>query len=278
MTPKEFFIPYLLKNHFYELAITAWGNAENQPVICVHGLSRQGRDFDELAQNLAKDFYVLCPDLPGRGRSDWLTEAADYNPFTYVTALAHLLAHVARDVYWVGTSLGGICGMMLAAAENAPIKRMVLNDIGPFIPKEALARIKDYLSTARTDFADIEDLADYLKTIHGTFGHLTPQQWHHLALYSARPYESGRIALHYDPAMTTPIKSTEPADTDLWPFWNRIDAKLLTLRGDSSDLLLQDTFEKMGEKSKLHTVANCGHAPALMDEPTITVVADFLRA
>ena len=277
MTPHQFTIPYLFKQRFLHLAVTAWGSPTKPPVICVHGLSRQGRDFDALAANLATDFYVLCPDLPGRGQSSWLTDPADYAPVTYVHALSHLLAYVARPVSWVGTSLGGICGMLMAAAENAPISRMVLNDIGPFIPKAAIATIRQYINT-KTEFADLNELAAYLRSINASFGTLTDADWLHLARYSARPNPAGGLWLHYDPAMIVPIKSTEPTDTDLWPFWAAIKTPMLTLRGANSALLLPETLTEMAKKSATHVVPDCGHAPALMDAPTIAVIRAFLEA
>jgi pimeloyl-ACP methyl ester carboxylesterase len=275
MQPTETEIPYLLAGRFYRLALTCWGDAANKPVVCVHGLSRQGRDFDELARALADRFYVVCPDLPGRGRSEWLAEPGLYAPPNYVVALGHVLAHLSRPVLWVGTSLGGICGMLLAAAPGAPIERMVLNDIGPFLPKAALGRIADYVSDIPT-FDDMAGLEAHLRRVHATFGPLTDAQWGHLARHSGRTLPDGRVTLHFDPAMTIPLTASKPVDLDLWPVWEAIRAPMLTLRGETSDLLLPDTLVRMGGKSQTHVVAETGHAPALMDTPTIGVVTRFL--
>lgn len=277
LRPASFVLPYLFKQKFRRLHVTSWGDPSAPPVVCVHGLSRNGRDFDALARDLAADHYVLCPDLPGRGGSDWLDDGADYQPLSYIEPLSHLLAHVGRPVSWVGTSLGGICGMVLGAIPGAPITRMVLNDIGPFIPAAALLRIRDYLGT--TDrFADLAALTAHMRAIYASFGDLSDAQWADIAAHSARPHSDGGLTWHYDPRLTDPIRASEPADTLLWPFWNAITIPLLTLRGETSDLLLPETLAQMAEKSAVHTVPGCGHAPALMDAPTIAVLREFLTA
>ena len=275
MQPVEHQVGYLLAGSFHRLAFTAWGDPASRPVVCVHGLSRQGRDFDALAQALSDRYYVICPDLPGRGRSSWLPDPALYAPPTYAVALSHLLSLIDRPVDWVGTSLGGICGMLLAAAPGTPIQRMVLNDVGPFLPKAALERIASYVGTI-PDFADVAGLESFLRQVHAPFGQLTDAQWAQMAASSARVRSDGRITLHYDPAMTTPLRQTKPADTEMWALWDMIRVPMLTLRGETSDLLLPETLARMATKSATHTVAGAGHAPAIMDAPTIGVVADFL--
>jgi pimeloyl-ACP methyl ester carboxylesterase len=285
MQPRQIDIRYLLDGVFYRLAATAWGNAHAQPVVCVHGLTRQGRDFDVLAQALAEDFYVVCPDLPGRGRSDWLNDPPPapgapaapgrYNVVTYVHALSHLLTFIDRPVLWVGTSLGGICGMMIAAARNQPIRRMVLNDIGPLIPAAALARIGAYVADIPA-FETQADIEAYLRRVHAPFGALTDAQWASMAEHSTRTRPDGGVALHYDPKITAGMNTINFTDQDSWEQWERIDIPMLTLRGEASDLLLPETLQRMAAKSATHVVAGAGHAPALMDEATIALVCDFL--
>jgi pimeloyl-ACP methyl ester carboxylesterase len=143
--PRQGSVRYLLAGRFYTMAWTEWGDPSAEPLVCVHGLTRNGRDFDALAQALSDRYRVICPDLPGRGASDWLQDPMLYSPPSYVTALAHLFAMLDRPIAYVGTSLGGICGMLIAACQGQPITRMVLNDIGPHIPRAALARIRDYI-------------------------------------------------------------------------------------------------------------------------------------
>ncbi len=275
MPPREGQIAYLLGGAFHRMAYTEWGDQEAPPVLCVHGLTRNGRDFDALAASLAGRFRVICPDLPGRGKSDWLPDPSLYQPPVYVQALAHLLAFIDRPVQWVGTSLGGICGMLTAAASGHPIRRLVLNDIGPFLPRAALQRIAQYVGEAPV-FADLPALEGHLRTVHAPFGPLSDGQWAGLAAHSARRLEDGRLTLHYDPAIAAPMRAAPVADVDLWPIWDRIDVPVLTLRGAESDLLLPEIFARMAEKSSVHTVEGAGHAPALMDAATITVIADYL--
>ena len=276
MQPSRLDIPYLLNGAFHRLASTTWGDPATPPVLCVHGLTRTGRDFDALARALAADHYVVCPDLPGRGQSSWLTPGALYQPPSYVVALAHLLAAIGRPIAWVGTSLGGICGMLTAAAPGAPISRMVLNDIGPFIPAAALARIGEYVGAAPI-FAGLDEAEAYLRRVHAPFGKLTDAQWRHLTTTGTRALPDGRSVPHYDPAIAEPMRAGPAQDIDMWSIWDRIELPLLVLRGEASDLLLPETLARMAVKARTHTVPDCGHAPALMDAATIGVVRDFLR-
>jgi pimeloyl-ACP methyl ester carboxylesterase len=221
---------------------------------------------------------VLCPDLPGRGGSDWLSNAALYQPPTYVQALSHLLARLDGPVDWVGTSLGGICGMGVAATPGNVIRRLVLNDVGPFIPKAALERIREYVGGVG-EFADVQQVEAYLRRVHAPFGPLSDEQWAHLARYSSRPVAGGRaVMLHYDPAIAQPMQASEPVDMEIWALWNAITAPVLAIRGESSDLLLAETAQQMASKPgvRVETIAGCGHAPALMDPAQIGLVTEFL--
>ena len=276
MSPRACELRYLLNGAFHRLAWMEWGDAAAPPVICVHGLTRNGRDFDRLAEALSDAFRVICPDLPGRGRSGWLPDPALYQPATYVLALSHLLAVIDRPVGWVGTSLGGICGMLVAAAEGQPIEKLVLNDIGPFIPAAALARIGGYIA-APDPFDDLAAVECYLRRVHAPFGALTDADWGHLARHSARPLPDGRLALHYDPAIASPLLETEPQDQSFWPLWERVRIPVLVLRGESSDLLEPATLARMEQSgARSLAVAGAGHAPGLMDAPTIAMVRGFL--
>ena len=271
-------VPYLLNGAFRRLAYVSFGNPDNPPVICVHGLTRNGRDFDVLAQALADTYFVICPDLPGRGASDWLPEGGLYQPATYVVALGHLLAAIGRPVVWIGTSLGGMCGMALAATEGSPIRQLVLNDIGPFIPRAALARIRDYMALGDPpSFADLAEVEAYLRRVHAPFGPMTDEDWAHMARHSSRAGADGLLRLHYDPAIAEPIRASEPADTDLWALWPAIKAPVLVIRGAESDLLLAETVEQMEvSRAESYVVPGVGHAPSLTDEATIARIRRFL--
>jgi pimeloyl-ACP methyl ester carboxylesterase len=277
--PEPGSVRYLLAGGFHSLAYVSWGDPAAPVVVCAHGLTRNGRDFDVLAQALSDRFHVICPDLPGRGSSDWLGDPMLYQAQHYATALGHLLAAIGRNVAWVGTSLGGICGMLLASAGGSPIERLVLNDIGSFIPAAALARIRDYLGgdAAPARFADLSVLERHLREIHAPFGALTDDQWAALARSSARLLPGGGYALHYDPAIATVIRAQVAVDVDMTPFYSRIRAPIMAIRGADSDLLLPETLARMrATGAETLEVPGAGHAPALMDPLQTGAIRRFL--
>jgi len=266
---------------FFTLRWLEWGPVDGAPVICVHGLTRSGRDFDALAAALAASGRrVFCPDLPGRGASDWLPNPALYQPPIYSQALAHLLARMDGPVDWVGTSLGGICGMGIAATPGNVIRRMVLNDVGAIIPAAALKRIRDYINQPAQAFRDIAALEAHLRKVHAPFGPLTDAEWRHLAETSARRDAEGALQLHYDPAITHAFSAGDIADIDLSPFWATITIPVLILRGVTSDILPADVAAEMARKpsARLLEIADAGHAPALMAADQISAIQDFLNA
>lgn len=274
-------VTYLLGTKFYKMAFVEFGNPAAPAVLCVHGLTRNGRDFDVLAEALSDKFHVICPDLPGRGESDWLSEGAAYQPASYVVALAHLLAYLNKPVAWVGTSLGGICGMMTSAGHNAPVTRLVLNDVGPFIPAAAVMRIRDYMGNAPERFPSVRALEQHLRNIHAPFGPLTDPQWYDLAKHSYRQVldttGAGTFAMHYDPKIIEPLRANVPLDVDMWPLWGMLNLPMLVVRGAHSDLLQHETFELMcQQKAQGYVVEDAGHAPALMDAPSIQRIRAFL--
>jgi pimeloyl-ACP methyl ester carboxylesterase len=266
---------------FFTLRWVEWGPLDGAPVICVHGLTRSGRDFDALAAALAASGRrVFCPDLPGRGASDWLPNPALYQPPIYSQALAHLLARMDGPVDWVGTSLGGICGMGIAATPGNVIRRMVLNDVGAIIPAAALKRIRDYINQPAQAFRDIAAVEAHLRKVHAPFGPLTDAEWRHLAETSARRDAEGALQLHYDPAITHAFSAGDIADIDLSPFWATITIPVLILRGVTSDILPADVAAEMARKpsARLLEIADAGHAPALMAADQISAIQDFLNA
>jgi pimeloyl-ACP methyl ester carboxylesterase len=277
-------IPYLLAGKFRRMAFEEWGDPAAPPVVCVHGLTRNSRDFDELARALTPSHRVICPDLPGRGHSDWLDDPMLYQAQHYVTALAHLLAWIGRDVAWIGTSLGGICGMVIAATEGAPINRLILNDVGPFIPADALGRIRDYMvassdSPAMSRFADIEAVERLLRLVHAPFGPLSDEQWTQLARNSVRQLPDGRYALHYDPRIAEPLRGHDPVDVDMWFLWDRIKVPRMVIRGATSDVLSAETTARMeASGAEAFEVPITGHAPALLDPLQIEAIRSFLDA
>jgi pimeloyl-ACP methyl ester carboxylesterase len=266
---------------FHKIVYSEWGSGDNEHVvICVHGLTRNGRDFDFLAAQLQSDFRVACPDLPGRGRSHWLPVHTEYRPPVYMSDLTALIARLGvEQVDWIGTSLGGLLGMMLAAQPNTPIRRLVINDIGAFVAKAALQRIAGYVGTDPL-FPDLRRLEDYLREVHAPFGRLTEEQWNHLAHHSARPDpKTGGFRLHYDPGLAEPFKEGFGSDVDLWAVWELIRCPVLILRGAESDILLQETAEEMltrGPAAELLEFPGVGHAPMLMDAAQIAAVREWM--
>ncbi len=266
---------------FHRIAYTEFGSQETeQKLICVHGLTRNSRDFDHLGEVLSKNFHVVCPDVAGRGYSDWLVNPSDYGFTLYVNDMAALLARLGEEkVDWLGTSMGGIIGMILAAQPNTPINRLIVNDVGPFIPKESLSRIGDYLGMD-LKFPTIDALEQHLRLVHAPFGRLTDSEWHHLAEHSAKKCQDGQYALHYDPAIAVPFKEAEPVDVDLWPIWEAIKCPVLIIRGEESDLLTKETAEEMlkrGPDAELVEIPKVGHAPTLMDDSQIALVKRWLN-
>lgn len=265
---------------FHRLAFVDWGDARNERVlICAHGLTRNSRDFDFLARALQDQHRVVCPDALGRGRSDWLAVKDDYNYSTYCANMAALIAWLHADqIDWVGTSMGGIIGMLLAAQPNTPIHRLIINDIGPFVPKAALERIACYVGTDPS-FADRVEAEHYLREIHVGFGPLSDTQWAHLAQHSVRRDTDGHYRLTYDPGIARPFREKPIEDMDLWATWDSIRCPVLVIRGAESDLLLPDTAAEMqrrGPPTELVELAGVGHAPALMADDQIALVRDWL--
>ena len=266
---------------FHRIAYAEWGRPDNERVcVCVHGLTRNGRDFDALAAALDGTYRLACPDLPGRGRSHWLPVPTEYRPPVYLNDMAALIARLDVDeVDWVGTSLGGLLGMTLAAQPNSPIRKLVLNDVGAFLAKGALQRIASYVGTDSL-FADLAALEAYLRDVHKPFGPLTDAQWRHLAQHSARPDPAGGgLRLHYDPGLAVAFKEGFDQDVDLWTLWDLISCPVLILRGAESDILSEDTAREMltrGPQAELIEFPGVGHAPMLMEQGQIEAVRGWL--
>ncbi len=264
----------------HRVAYTEFGESDNPRVlICVHGLTRNGRDFDTLATALAGDYRVVCPDVVGRGASDWLADKNDYGYPQYVGDMVALVAHLSADsVHWVGTSMGGLIGMLLAARPGSPVTRLVMNDVGPLIPKAALARIVAYVG-ADPHFSSLQQLDVYLREIYAPFGPFTHAQWQALVRSSARELGNGEIGLAYDPDIAVPLKAMPLEDVDMWPVWGTVQCPVLVIRGDRSDVLLAETAQAMtttGPRARLEVLAGIGHAPTLMSDDEIALVGDWL--
>ena len=266
------------------MAYWEWGDAANPKVlVCVHGLARQARDFDTLARAMSDAYRVVCADVVGRGRSDWLPDASGYQIPAYVADMVTLLARLdAPTVHWVGTSMGGLIGLGLASLPGSPIARLVLNDVGPTIQFDALVRIGRYLGQP-LHWNTLDEAADYLLSISAGFGPHSRDEW--LAL--SRPMlqaDGDGFKLHYDPAIAQPFKAITPemaatGEAMTWAAFDAIRCPTLLLRGAASDLLSRSTAEAMtrrGPKARLVEFEGVGHAPTLVAGEQVRVVREFL--
>jgi pimeloyl-ACP methyl ester carboxylesterase len=270
----------------HRMAYWAWGAADNPRVlVCVHGLSRQGRDFDTLARDLQDRYRVVCPDVVGRGRSDWLADPMGYAIPHYVADMVTLLARLdAEQVDWVGTSMGGLIGLGLAGLPGSPVRRLVLNDVGPTIEWAALQRIGTYLGQP-VHWHTLDEAADALRAISLGFGPHTREQW--LALTRPQLVADGDgFKPHYDPAIAVPFRGLTPemaaaGETMLWQSYDRLACPTLLLRGADSDLLSHATATAMtqrGPRARLVEFAGVGHAPTLVAADQRAAVREFLLA
>ena len=268
----------------HRMAYWEWGDpASKRVVVCTHGLTRQGRDFDTLARALRGEFRVVCPDVAGRGESDRLADPMAYQLPTYVADMVTLLARLdVESAAWVGTSLGGLIGMVLASLPNSPIARLVLNDVGPALDAAGIARIASYVGAPLT-WASEDEAADYLLTISQGFGPHSRDEWMALTRPMLRR-DGERFRLHYDPAIAVPLRTVTPeaaaaGQAGLWAAYDAIRCPTLLLRGVDSDILSRDTAAAMtgrGPKASLHEFAGVGHAPMLVAAGQIAVVREFL--
>ena len=267
----------------HRIAYVEWGDPRNRDVlVCVHGLARSSRDFDELARALCGHFRVACPDLAGRGDSDRLADPALYVVPQYVSDMVTLIARLdAESVNWVGTSLGGLVGMALAAQAGSPVKRLVLNDVGPVIAKVALERIATYLGQTPA-FGSLAEAEKYVRAVSASFGPHSEAQWRVLTETFVRKDAQGKWRAHYDPRIADEYKRTLPEkDIELWHLYDAIRCPTLALRGAQSDLLSRETANAMtnrGPKAKLVELPGVGHAPTLLNPDQIAIVRDFLHA
>ncbi|HKY96038.1 MAG TPA: alpha/beta hydrolase [Kiloniellales bacterium] len=266
---------------FHRVAWVEWGPEHGERVlVCVHGVARNGRDFDVLAAHLAEEGWrVVCPDVVGRGRSGHLADPKGYAMPQYLADMTVLLAALgAEQVDWLGTSMGGLIGLMMAVQADTPIRRLILNDIGPFVPKAALARIAGYVG--RPDrFARWDEAAAYFRRIYAPWGNLSDLEWAHLVRHSFKELEGGGVTHHFDPAMAEGLRAAEPKDVDLWRLWDSLRRPTLVLRGEASDVLPAETAAQMtqrGPKPILLTFPDCGHAPSLMHRDQIAAVQGWL--
>lgn len=305
LEPRLEFVTCASPAGLHRMAYWEWGDpANDQVLVCVHGLTRSGRDFDTLARRLAGRYRVVCPDVAGRGRSDWLVNPAFYTVPQYVSDMVTLVARLRpARLSWVGTSMGGLIGLGLAGAAafaramlplrphvgmlppqaGVRLEKLVLNDVGPRLETGALARIGQYVGEPGA-FGSFAEAVANMRANSGTFGPHTDEQWEHLARF-VYPEQDGKWVKHYDLALAQPMAMTPEelaaGEQVLWRSYDAIDCPILIVRGGQSDLLTRATTEEMRQRNpraQVLEVPGVGHAPTLMADSQVTPVADFLLA
>jgi pimeloyl-ACP methyl ester carboxylesterase len=284
MEPRLHHVKCLSPAGFHRMAYVEWGDADNPRVLlCAHGLTRMGRDFDRLARAMADRFRVVCPDVVGRGHSEWLRDPAFYAIPQYASDMVALIARLdVEQVDWVGTSMGGLIGIALAGQEGSPIRQLVLNDVGPRLGPLALARIGSYIGQP-VSFGTLDEAVDYQSVTAAPFGLRTREDWRELVTPTMHQVD-GRYVFRYDPAIAVPFKSTTPqvaaaGEAATWALYDRIAARTLLVRGAQSDLLTPETAAEMaarGPRPRVVEVPDVGHAPTFMPANEIRLVRDFL--
>jgi len=269
------------------MAYKEWGDPKNPAVLlCVHGVTRVSDDFDALAAVMSDRYRVICPDVVGRGRSSWLANPLGYQLPQYVSDMVTLIARLdVAQIDWFGTSMGGLIGMGVAALKDHPIRKMLLNDIGPTINYAALMRIAEYMGK-EVRFPTFEAGVDYIRTIAAPFGPHSDEQWHKLAGDVLREQKDGQWIRHYDPALALAFSSfTEEnaaqSEAALWAIYDAIQCPVLLVRGNESDLLSRETADLMtqrGPRAALTELAGIGHAPTFMQPEQIALARDFFIA
>ncbi|SMB27488.1 Alpha/beta hydrolase fold protein [Sterolibacterium denitrificans] len=268
----------------HRMAYTEWGDAANPRVLlCVHGLTRCSRDFDDLAMALEKDYRIVCPDVVGRGRSDWLADKSQYGIQQYLVDMATLVARLdVEEITWLGTSMGGLIGMYYAAQQGTPIRRLILNDVGPVLTAASLQRIGEYVGDPPR-FDSLADAEQFVRLVSASFGPHTDAQWRHLTAHVVRTAADGKVEFRYDPGIAESYKAVAGSgeDIELWPVYEQIQCPTVVLRGAESDLLRPDTLQQMtrrGPRARAIELPGVGHAPTFMAAHQIDLVREALEA
>ncbi|CAJ92475.1 3-hydroxybutyrate-oligomer hydrolase [Cupriavidus necator] len=286
-SPRLGFVQCISPAGLHRMAYHEWGDPANPRVlVCAHGLTRTGRDFDTVASALCGDYRVVCPDVAGRGRSEWLADANGYVVPQYVSDMVTLIARLnVEKVDWFGTSMGGLIGMGLAGLPKSPVRKLLLNDVGPKLAPSAVERIGAYLGLP-VRFKTFEEGLAYLQTISASFGRHTPEQWRELNAAILKPVQGTdglEWGLHYDPQLAVPFRKSTPeaiaaGEAALWRSFEAIEGPVLVVRGAQSDLLLRETVAEMVARGKHVSsveVPDVGHAPTFVDPAQIAIAPQF---
>ena len=281
--PRERSVQCASPSGLHRMAYTEWGDPANpQVLVCVHGLSRNGHDFDDLSRAMAGSHRIVCPDIVGRGRSDWLRDPSGYGVPQYVADMMVLIARLdVEAVHWLGTSMGGLIGMVLASLPGTPVSRLLLNDVGPVVSAESIRRIGEYIGRA-PKFSGLDDAERYIRAVSAPFGALNDAQWRALTVSSVRPMADGGLEMIYDPKIADSFhRATAAGMIDLWPMFDRVRCPTRIVRGEFSDLLSAEVAQAMtarGPHPDLVQVPGVGHAPMFMDEAQIAIAREFFTA
>ena len=281
--PRERSVQCASPSGLHRMAYTEWGDPANpQVLVCVHGLSRNGHDFDDLSRAMAGSHRIVCPDIVGRGRSDWLRDPSGYGVPQHVADMMVLIARLdVEAVHWLGTSMGGLIGMVLASLPGTPVSRLLLNDVGPVVSAESIRRIGEYIGRA-PKFSGLDDAERYIRAVSAPFGALNDAQWRALTVSSVRPMADGGLEMIYDPAIADSFhRATAGGVVDLWPMFDRVRCPTRVVRGELSDLLSTEVAQAMtarGPHPDLVEVSGVGHAPMFMDEAQIASARELFTA
>lgn len=294
---KKDYILGLSEEGFHRIAYTEWGIPNPKPILCIHGLTRNGRDFDALARYLSeRQNQVFCPDIVGRGDSDWLKNPLHYTYEQYIADMNAMIARMgAKSIDVIGTSMGGLIGMIMASFPNSPVRKLVLNDIGPQIPVKAIARLSQYAGKD-PEFNSKEEAVNYFKSIYADFGNLSDAEWEEFTHISIREIGSGRYTTKLDQGikrsqaksklawklLLSPHKALEGTlfDVDLWQIWRKVTCPVLVIHGKKSDLLLPNIIQKMQAihpQTEVLEIEDAGHAPALLHPSQHAAIEAWLR-
>ncbi len=273
-------INFIHQDKAYKIHYLDWGKLESPVVICAHGLTRNAHDFDFLARSIADQYRVIAIDFPGRGLSDWLDDKNNYIIPVYLEIVDSLLNELKlKSFNWLGTSMGGLIGIILAAQHSNELNRLIINDVGPEIPTQAITRISDYLSITQ-EFSTTAEFECHIREIYAPFGELTDQQWQHLTNYSHTINDEGKLVANFDPGIAVPFQQATNIKSDLWDLWQTITASVFLIHGENSDILIPSIVQKMKQLQPdliSQSIDNVGHAPALMDKEQIQIIKDWLN-
>lgn len=267
----------------HKIAYIEFGDpANNNVIVCAHGLTRNAHDFDKIAGELSKNFRVISIDYPGRGSSDSFEESKNYNYRVYLKDTVLFLKELGiKQCIWLGTSMGGIIGMVMASRYPKLLKALIINDVGPFIDSAPLVKIGNYARQKKL-FSNLSECKEHLKLIYAPFGISSEEDWDYMTKYSFHLTDNGKYAMSYDQAIVSGMKSKSAArkDVNLWYMWNKINCKMLVVHGAKSEILQQSTIDKM-KKTKnfdLYVVDYAGHAPSLMSYDQIDYITSWVNS